>query len=157
MKDSFVSYMARTRDYYRAQGFTQDYTWAHNEDIPFSRLSKPLADCTVALVTTAVTEPSIPKPIRTATSYPYSRVPEHFDTEELSWDKDTTHTRDRESYFPLATLQSLAESGHFQAMAPRYHFVPTEYSHRLTIDQDAPATVTACIEDEVDIAILVPL
>ena len=63
-----IEYMKRTRDYYRAQGFEADYSWAHNDDIPFSKPAKPLAESTVTLVTTAVVEPEIPKPIRAAAS-----------------------------------------------------------------------------------------
>ena len=84
-------------------------------------------------------------------------MPEHFDTSELAWDKDSTHTKDRQSYFPLEVLQQLAAEKMILDLAPRYHFVPTQYSHRATIEDDAPAISAACIEDQVDIALLVPL
>jgi len=94
---------------------------------------------------------------RTARSIPIDRVPERFFTDDLSWDKVTTHTDDRGSYFPLDALVAMQRSGVIGRLAPRYHFVPTEYSQRQTIDSDAPAIREACIEDEVDVAILVPL
>lgn len=45
--------MERTRLHYRALGYEQDYVWAHYVDVPFARLAKPLAECRIALVTTA--------------------------------------------------------------------------------------------------------
>ena len=57
----------------------------------------------------------------------------------------------------IIVLRSLEEEGVIGSIASRFHFVPTEYSQRLTIDQDAPAIADACTEDEVDIAILIPL
>ncbi len=152
-----IEYMERTRLYYRAQGFPKDYDWAHFDETPFHRTGKPLSECRITVVTTAVPEPEIPKPIRAASSHSFSNVPEHFDTSELSWDKETTHTDDRQSYFPVEVLNELAHEGMIKDLAPRFHFVPTQYSHRATTSEDAPAIVRACIEDEVDIALLVPL
>lgn len=152
-----IDYIPRTRDYYRAQGFTADYQWAENTEIPFTALTKPLTDCTLALVTTAVAQPEIPKPIRTAKSYPLEQVPRTFYTDELSWDKDTTHTNDRQSYFPIEHLEAFVRAGTVGRLAPRFHFVPTEFSQRHTLESDAPATVDACQQDGVDVALLVPL
>ena len=49
-----IRYIDRTRDYYRAQGFKADYACSTNEETPFNRLAKPLSECTVTFVTTAV-------------------------------------------------------------------------------------------------------
>ncbi len=152
-----IEYIKRTRDYYRAQGFKQDYQWARNKEVPFQPLLKPLKESIVTLVTTAVTEPDIPKPIRAAKSYSFDNAPRSFATSELSWDKETTHTRDRSSYFPMEILQDLAADGTIGGLAKRYHFVPTEYSQSNTIEKDAPAIVKACQQDAVDVAILIPL
>ena len=152
-----ITYMARTRDYYRAQGFTSDYSWANNTETPLSLPKKELKEAVVTIITTAVVESDIPKPIRTAASYAWDRVPNAFDTSEVSWDKETTHTNDRQSYFPMEALQQLQAEGTIGRLANRFHFVPTEYSQRHTVDEDAPSILAACIEDEVDIAILVPL
>lgn len=153
----FVQYMERTRLFYRAQGFEKDYVWAHYDDTHFHQLKRPLDQCRVTVVTTAVTHGDIPKAVRAAESIPFSETPEHFETSELAWAKETTHTDDRQSYFPLEVLKQLEEEGVIGSLAPRYHFVPTQYSHRATITEDAPAISAACIEDEVDIAILIPL
>ena len=155
-KGAPIEYMARTRNFYGAQGFAH-YAWAHHEDIPWQPLAKPLAECRVAIVTTAVPDGNVAKPIRTALSWYLAAAPAHFRTDELSWDKVTTHTDDRAAYFPLETLSALADAGVVGSLAPRFHFVPTEYSQRNTIEHDAPQVVGACQADAVDIAILIPL
>lgn len=154
---SFIQYMQRTREYYRAQGFEKDYIWAEHTWTPFHRPDKPLSESIVTIVTTAVPNVDVPKPVRVAEHIPFDSTPERFETDELSWDKETTHTDDRQSYFPLEVLQSLVTEGRIADLAPRYHFVPTQYSHRLTTEEDAPAIVRACAEDKVDIALLVPI
>lgn len=152
-----VKYMQRSREYYAAQGFDKFYQWAHNDSIPWHTLTKPLSESTVTFITTAVPDGSIAKMTRSASSHAMADMPDSFRTDELSWDKEATHTRDRSSYIPLAALQSLSEEGVIGKVASRYHFVPTEYSQRNTIENDAPAILRACQEDAVDIALLVPL
>ncbi len=154
---TFLPYMERTRLYYRAQGFDQDYVWASHDETPFTPLKKPLAESIITLVTTAVAHPEIPKPVRAAESIPFSEVPESFLTDELSWDRETTHTNDRESYFPIESLRAMEAEGVIGALANRFHFVPTQYSHRATTSEDAPAIAKACLDDNVDIALLVPI
>lgn len=152
-----IPYITRTRDYYRAQGFTRDYKWAHHDTTPFTALDKPLADCIITVVTTAVAHPDIPKPIRACEHIPFSDTPDTFETSELSWDKVSTHTRDRQSYFPLEVLNNLTASGVIKGLSKHFHFVPTQYSHRVTTEQDAPAIAQSCLQDAADIALLVPL
>src|SRR5205085_12291826 len=48
-----IGYTERTRHYYRALGYANDYVWSHFDDVPFVRLKKPLAQTRVALMTTA--------------------------------------------------------------------------------------------------------
>ena len=152
-----VKYMQRSREYYFAQGFEKSYQWAQNDDIPWHPPRKPLNQCTVTFVTTAVPDGTISKLSRTATSHKISDMPSAFRTNELAWDKDVTHTDDTGSFIPLAALRTLTDEGVIGRIAPRFHFVPTDYSQRNTIECDAPAILQACRKDEVDIAILVPL
>src|SRR2546423_15194809 len=51
--DAPIPYMARTREYYQAIGYTTPYRWAHYVGAPFQPLRKPLAQSRVAIVTTA--------------------------------------------------------------------------------------------------------
>ena len=46
-----IKYMDRTRHYYRALGYTQDYIWATFDDVPFSQPAKPLSEMRIVLIT----------------------------------------------------------------------------------------------------------
>jgi hypothetical protein len=48
-----IPYMRRIRDYYRGLGYGAAYRWAHYAEVPFQPLKKPLAECRIALITTA--------------------------------------------------------------------------------------------------------
>lgn len=50
---SFVSYIDKSRTYYKAQGYQQPYTWAVHDQAPFTPPPKPLSACRVGLATTA--------------------------------------------------------------------------------------------------------
>ncbi|GAU85232.1 reductase [Bosea sp. BIWAKO-01] len=71
---------------------------------------------------------------------------------------DRTHTtaEDLGSYFPLAALRRAAISGRLGSIAPRFHGLPTNRSHRVTLEIDCPEIVARCTADAVDAAILVP-
>ena len=151
-----VQYMARTRDYYLAQGYERAYQWARNDTIPFVRPFRPVSEAHLALITTAmpVKESQLPKQVE---SGPAGEPPAAFFTADLAWDRGATHLDDLDSFFPIHHLQDAVAEGRLGAVAPRYHCVPTEYSQRRTIEQDAPTILARCLEDEVDIALLVPL
>jgi len=152
-----VEYMARTRNYYAAQGFHRAYQWASAETRSRHKISKALNHCKITFVTTAVPDGDIPKILRVASSHLMSDIPVTFRTDELSWDKDATHTRDRNSYIPLEGMNKLLEEGVIGSIADHYHFLPTEYSQSNTKEKDAPSILKVCLKDQVDIAILVPL
>lgn len=161
---TFVSYIDRTREYYQAQGYERPYAWAYFDQVPFTPLPKPLGECRLALVSTAShwTEERAsragdlvqPKDVD---SGPSDAPPERLYTDDVSWDKQATHTDDLDSFFPIHRLQEAAAAGRIGSLAPRYHLVPTEYSQRRTREQDAPEVLKRCREDGVDIALLVPL
>ncbi len=159
---SFVSYIDRTREFYAALGYGQPYAWAHFDDVPFAPLAKPLAACRASVVTTAsppgtrVVAGSLraDKQVWSGSTDP---IPASLFTEHLSWDKQATHTDDVGSFLPLAALRSLADSGRIASLAPRFHGAPTDYSQRRTLEIDAPEILRRCREDEVDVALLVPL
>lgn len=160
---SFVSYIDRTREFYGAQGYEKPYAWSRNTDAPFAALAKPLAESRVALITTASPWRE-DKPVdgvlrggKQVWSGATAEPPEKLFTDDLAWDKEATHTRDVESFLPIRRLQEFVAQGRIGSVAPRFHGVPTDYSQRRTIEQDAPEVLARCREDEVDIALLVPL
>ena len=152
-----VAYMERTRLYYRALGYKADYQWAHHDDAPFTRLANPLAQSRIALLTTASPLDGSnvdAKKWRHVWSAPVDPAPESLSTDDLAWDRETTHTKDRESYLPLAAAAKLAAEGRFAGLTPRFHGVPTEYSVRKTNAQDALEMLARLREDGADAAIL---
>lgn len=162
-----VRYIDRTRDYYRAQGYEKDYQWAQFDDAPFAKLAKPLSECRIALVSTSdVTVKSADganeqhsdelftgNVYSIASDIPvdqlYSRQ-EHFDTHATNLD-------DVNTYFPITRLHEMAQSGRIGSVAPRAHGVYTAYSHRRTLEVDAPEVLKRCREDQVDAVVLTPV
>jgi hypothetical protein len=155
---TYVSYIDKSREFYAAQGFADPYRWAHFQDVPFNRLRKPLSQSIVTLITTASLpgEGSAQRPAGGVYSMPTDAPPATLFTDNRFWDKQATHTDDLDSFFPVHRLQELSNTGAC-ALAPRCHGVPTEYSQRLTTEEDAPEVLRRCQEDNVDAAILVPL
>jgi len=152
---SHVSYIDKSREYYGASGYERPYRWAHYEDVPFSRLTKPLSQSRIGVVTTADRAPGAAPRAKKLFTAPNSEGRRLFT--EKSWDREATHTNDPETYLPLARLAEHVEAEHVGSLSPRFYGVPTDYSQRLTLEQDAPQVETWMREDGVDIALLVPL
>ena len=156
-REGAVRYIDRTHAYYDAQGFEDRYRYAEHDDAPFTPLEKPLSASTVGLVTTASIEHRAPLAPRKVDSGSTEAPPERLFTDDLSWDKNATHTDDRESFLPVDVLKALATEGRVGAVAPRFHCAPTEYSQRATREQDAPEILRRLLQDGADVALLLPL
>ncbi len=50
---AYVRYIEKTREYYLAEGYDKPYRWAHYDTVPFTPLTKPLAECRLTLVSTS--------------------------------------------------------------------------------------------------------
>ena len=154
-----VRYMERTRNYYRALGYENDYVWAHNEDVPFVRPVKPVREMTVALITTAAPPEGEIRDAnnrRQVWSGEVAGAPTKFTT-ELAWDKESTHTDDRETFLPIDAMKRLADEGIVGGLAPRFHGAATDYSHVKTSQHDAPELLRRLREDQADAAVLTAL
>ncbi|MFQ5558857.1 MAG: hypothetical protein ACE5GB_15290 [Acidimicrobiales bacterium] len=157
-RPTHVGYIDRTRAYYAALGHPRPYQWARHRDAPFAPLPRPLAECTVAVVTTAY--PWIeagPRPPKEVYSEPVEPVPERMYTADLAWDKETTHTDDVATFLPLVQLDRAARDGRIGALATRFHGVPTAYSRRRSSEEDAPEILARLRADRADVVMLVPL
>jgi hypothetical protein len=159
---SFVSYIDKSRDYYAAHGYDRPYRWTANDEAPFVPLAKPLSESRLGLVTTVFfprgTEPEgVPASPPKA---PYAAGIEHAAgctyTADLSWAKDETHTDDLDTYLPIHPVMDAVAAGRLGFLAPRFYGVPTDYSQRRT-GLDANVIEGFMVEDDVDIALLVPL
>ena len=165
--DAPIPYLQRVRTYYEALGYGAPYAWAHYASVPFQRLPKPLAQCRVALVTTAA--PYQPDKGDQGPGAPYNSAAKFYtvysgDTSKdhdlrishVAIDRKHTTAEDSGTYFPLAELRRAAAAGRIGSLAARFHGVPTNRSHRVTLEVDCPEILARCKADGVDAAILVP-
>jgi len=161
-----IRYMDRTREYYEALGFAP-YRWAHFTDAPFTPLPMPLARARVALITTAAPfQPGAgdqgPRAPYNASAKFYQVYSAQVDSKpdlrisHVGYDRANTVPEDLDAYVPLRRLQAAAAAGRIGALTPRFHGAPTNRSHRVTMETDAPELLRRCREDGVDAAVLVP-
>jgi hypothetical protein len=164
--DEPIRYMQRTRDWYLALGYGNPYRWAHFADVPFRPLAKPLAECTVALVTTAA--PYQPDKGPQGPGAPYNHAAKFFaiysgDTDRehdvrishVAIDFKHTTREDSNAWFPLPLMREAAAQGRF-TLARRFHGMPTNRSQRHTMEVDCPELLARCRADGADAAVLVP-
>jgi hypothetical protein len=166
-EDAPIPYLPRIRQYYAALGYGAPYEWAHYADVPFQSLRRPLAQCRVALITTAA--PYQPDKGDQGPGAPYNSAAKFYRVysgdaagspdlriSHVAIDRQHTRATDMAAYFPLAALRRAAEVGRIGVVAPRFHGAPTNRSHRTTLDVDCAEIVARCKEDGADAAILVP-
>lgn len=155
-----VRYMDRTRDYYRALGYPSDYVWSRFDTVPFAPLGKPLSETRIGLVTTA-SPPDLgnrdASGKRQVWSEAVSRAPARLFTDNVAWDKESTHTDDRASFLPIEAVEHWASEGLVGEVAASFHGVPTEYSQHKTMEVDAPQVLARLRADGADAALLSPL
>jgi glycine/betaine/sarcosine/D-proline reductase family selenoprotein B len=162
-----IPYLTRIRDYYQALGYGAPYEWAHYGEVPFQPLKKPLAESTVALVTTAA--PYRPEAGLLDSSSAYHAAAKFFTVYGLDTARDhdlrITHVaidfkhttgEDPGSFLPLRALRKAAGDRRIGKMAPRFFGIPTNRSHRVTLETDCPSIVQRCKEDAVDAVLLLP-
>jgi hypothetical protein len=162
-----IPYLERIRAYYAGLGYGAPYEWAHYAAVPFTPLKKPLAACRVALVTTAA--PYQPGKGDQGPGAPYNAAAKFYRVysgdsaqdhdlriSHIAIDRDHTTAEDQNAYFPLPALRQAAASGRIGGLTQRFHGLPTNRSHAVTLDTDCPELVRRCREDGADAAILVP-
>lgn len=165
--DSPIPYMQRTREYYAAIGYTTPYRWAHHAEAPFTPLRKSLRDARLTIITTAA--PYRPDKGDQGPGAPYNGGAKFYepysgDTSQthdlrishIGYDRTHTTATDSNTWFPLAALHRAVAAGRVGAITQRFHGAPTNRSHRVTIETDAPEILHRCREDDTDAAILVP-
>ena len=161
-----VNYMQRMRDYYLALGYNNPYQWAHNADVPFQALTKPVRASRIGLVTTAA--PLKPGAGDQGPGAPYNAAAKFYRVyagdaarddflgiSHVSYDRDYTTADDIGSYFPLTALRSAKAHGQVGELSPRFYGLPTNRSQATTLNQDCADLLAMLQKDEVDLAIMV--
>ncbi len=165
--DAPVPYLQRIRDYYAALGYGAPYEWAHYAAVPFHRPARPLRANRVAIVTTAA--PFRPDRGDQGPGAPYNAAAKFYEVysgdtaqdhdlriSHVAIDRDHNGATDPGCWFPLPALRRAAAAGRIGPIAPRFHGMPTNRSHRVTLQTDCPELVARCRADGVDAAVLVP-
>ena len=162
-----IPYLQRVSSYYQALGYGAPYEWAHFEAVPFQTLTRPLAECRVALITTAALFQ--PDKGEQGPGAPYNAAAKFYNVVSLNAaqdhdlrishvaiDRQHTSAADIASYLPLAALRKAARLGRIGSVAARLHGAPTQRSQATTMNIDAPEIVARCLADGADAALLVP-
>jgi D-proline reductase (dithiol) PrdB len=165
-EDAPLPYMQRIRDYYLALGYPAPYRWAHYAEVPFQPPGKPLAQSRVSLVTTAA--PHQPGKGDQGPGAPYNAAAKFYEVysresaqdhdlriSHLSYDRTHTTATDPDTWFPLSALRAAATRGRIGGLARHFHGIPTNRSHKTTIEKDCPELLARCRADRIDAAILV--
>ncbi|MEM7189744.1 MAG: glycine/sarcosine/betaine reductase selenoprotein B family protein [Pseudomonadota bacterium] len=163
--DRPVPYIERTHTYYRALGYERPYRYAQYADVPFQPLVKPLAESRVALITTAA--PFDPErgdqgPWSAYNSaakfyrvYSMPTQPEpDLRISHVGIDRKHTSQEDMRSWLPLRQLLAAEADGRIGALVPHVFGAPTNRSHRVTLDQDAPEILDLLREAGADVAVI---
>ena len=161
-----IPYIERTRTYYSTLGYPA-YHWAQYDDVPFSALRKPASESRLALITTAA-----PFQAELADQGPgaaYNAAAKFFQVyteavdpvpnlriSHLGYDRKHSTAEDPNTWLPIARLHEAVQAGTLGELAERLIGVPTNRSQRVTTEQDAEDALSACIDQRVDIALLVP-
>jgi hypothetical protein len=165
--DTPIPYLKRIREYYQGLGYGAPYEWAHYAEVPFHPLKSRLAECRIALITTAAPYrpgngdqgPGAPYNARAKfyTVYSGDTAKDHdLRISHIAIDRKHTTAEDQAAYFPLIALRHSAASGRIGWVAARFHGAPTNRSHRVTLEVDCQEIVARCLADGVDAAVLVP-
>lgn len=166
---SFVSYIDKSREYYAAQGYEHPYRWAVADTVAFAKPRKPLSESRIAVVITAHFPPgeepdgvdafASERPAKGGKPYaaPSTSSAQATQTRHLFWAKDETHTDDINTYLPIELLHQFAADGHIGSVSERFYGVPTGYSQQVITERDGPLIRQWMHDDEVDLALLIPL
>ncbi|MEQ8691090.1 MAG: glycine/sarcosine/betaine reductase selenoprotein B family protein [Pseudomonadales bacterium] len=157
-----IDYIERTRAQYAGLGYPP-YAWVHSDTAPpFSMLNKPLNQCKLALISSGGIYRSGQIAFHFKDDISYREIAADTPVAALrathfAYDL-TDARRDPNVVFPLATLRTLVANGELGALNERaYTFMGGIYSARKVSEILAPALADRLVEDEVDVALMVPV
>ena len=147
--------------------FLKAYRWRRIDPVPWTPLEKPLAECRLALVTSAglVLPQQAPfDPSVRGGDFSYRCLPGDTDVKDLveshrseSFDHSGLH-QDPNLAFPLDRMRELVDAGRIGSLS-RVHlsFMGSITAPGRLVRDTAPEAVRTLVEDQVDIALLVPV
>lgn len=157
-----VDYIERTWEQYDSLGYPR-YAWVNNTDTPpYTNLKKDLSHSNVALIASGGIYQQGQVAFHFKDDFSFRVIPTDVDASELR----ATHfaydlaaaRKDPNAVFPIDTLRALADQGVIGGLGPNaYTFMGGIYSTRKVADILAPAIADRVEDDEVDLALLVPV
>ncbi len=157
-----IDYLERTRDQYRALGYPP-YRWVVNEDPPpWAPLRRSVSESRLVLIASGgiYQHGQVAFHHRDDTSFRIlsSGVEvSELRTSHFAYDQSAARA-DPNVVFPIEPLRYHVEQGRLGGLGPRaYAFMGGIYSSRRVRDELAPAIAHRVVEDEVDLALLVPV
>ncbi len=157
-----VDYIARTREQYSGLGYPV-YRWVENQAPPaWTPLRKPLAESRLGLVASGGVYLAGQIAFHFKDDLSYREIDTATASSELRathFAYDLTDARsDPNVVFPLDTLRALVADGTLGSLSENaYSFMGGIYSSRKVESLLAPALTRRLVEDEVDLALLVPV
>ena len=155
-------YIERITATYDALGY-EKYQWHHRETKPpFSQLKKPLSQCKVGMIATG----GVYKTGQVAFHYKddtsYRAIPSNTKASSLRathFAYDLSGAReDINVVFPIEGLRALNQEGFVGSLADNFlACMGGIYSQRAVIEDLAPQLVQRCIDEELDVVLLVPV
>ena len=143
------------------------YRWRRINPVPCATPNKPIAESRVALVTTAGPVPPGAEPFdekQKGGDFSYRVIPGDLDVQSLSeFHRSDTFdhhgiAQDRNLALPLGRLHTLAETGHIGEVAPRHlSFMGSITAPGRLRKQSATEAVELLVQDQVDLALLIPV
>jgi D-proline reductase (dithiol) PrdB len=163
---SHVRYIDKTTAYYAKEGYEKPYAWAHFDEVPFTKLDKPLSECRLTLISTSdvtikgegdAKDHAEGMFLRGVYPLPSSLLASELESHNEHFDRNATRLDDVDSYFPITRLREAAAEGRIGSVAEELHGVIMNYSQRRTLDVDGPEVLERCRADGVDAAVMTPV
>jgi D-proline reductase (dithiol) PrdB len=150
----------------KLQDFLKTYPIRKFDPVPWTPLKKPLAECKLALVSSAgfITPDQEPFERLKGGDFSYREIPFDIDTKTLRDDhpsKSYDHTglqQDLNVGFPIDRVRELVEQGRIGSVNHRhFSFMGAISACGRLATNSAPEVAQKMLADEVDIALLVPV
>jgi D-proline reductase (dithiol) PrdB len=157
-----IDYIERTAEQYSALGYPL-YRWVESDSQPpWAPVRKPLAESRLGLIASGGIYVSGQVAFHHRDDTSYREVATDTPASQLRATHFAYDLRDARSdpnvVFPTGTLRGLVDEGRIGALSERaYTFMGGIYSARKVRELLAPALADRCVEDEVDLVLLVPV
>ncbi|HEX6852967.1 MAG TPA: glycine/sarcosine/betaine reductase selenoprotein B family protein [Candidatus Polarisedimenticolaceae bacterium] len=147
--------------------FVRTYPWRRVDPVPWAALSKPLASCRVAVVSSAGFVAPGQAPFDDGVrggDWSFREIPAETDVRTLvsrhrseAWDRSGI-ARDANLAFPIDRMRELAAEGRIGSIASRHlSFMGSITAPGRLIRESAPKGAALLVADRVDVALLVPV